>query len=298
MRTVRRTEFRTAETPAASTVHHPFGSPAGPGLFRVKGLQLPAYIQNVAHAFRRKGLSESEAIERAVGVVKDWASGRAPNGGHVHPDVQVAAAKAVAEWEAAKAAAHASGKRSNPFHAPPGPGGGEFTSGPGDSGAKQTASRPAAKTQQKAIPGGKAHQAAQDAARQAHRHQLLERAKANREKADALEAEIHTLEGQLHQKAHQAAAAKKAAAKAHQATHISSKARKTAVQKAAAKHHHHTQTATHLRKRIADLREQVKSLREHAGQLEAQAKNLRDLGLEAELRGGGWVPRPPAAPWR
>lgn len=36
-------QVRTAETPTASTVHHPFGSPSGPGLFHVKGLQLPAY---------------------------------------------------------------------------------------------------------------------------------------------------------------------------------------------------------------------------------------------------------------
>lgn len=102
-------ELRTAETPVVSTVHNPFGSPAGPGLFRVKGLQLPAYIQNVAHAFTRSGLPESEAIRRAVGVVQDWAAGRTPNGkGHVHPDVQAAALKAIAEWEAAKAAAHGS----------------------------------------------------------------------------------------------------------------------------------------------------------------------------------------------
>lgn len=107
-------QIRTAETPIVSTVHHPFGSPAGPGLFHVKGLQLPAYIQNVAHAFRRKGVPESEAIARAVGVVKDWAAGRAPGGGKVHPDVQAAAAKAVAEWEAAKAAAHGSKGRSLP----------------------------------------------------------------------------------------------------------------------------------------------------------------------------------------
>jgi len=101
--------LRTAETPIVSTVHNPFGSPAGPGLFRVKGLQLPAYIQNVAHAFARSGLPESEAIRRAVGVVQDWAAGRTPNGkGHVHPDVQAAAARAIAEWEAAKAAAHGS----------------------------------------------------------------------------------------------------------------------------------------------------------------------------------------------
>jgi HK97 family phage prohead protease len=97
-------ELRTAETPVISTVHSPIGSPAGPGLWHHKGLQLPAYIQNVAKAFLRKGVPESEAIARAVGVVKDWAAGRAPNGGHVHPDVQAAAAKAVAEWEALKAA--------------------------------------------------------------------------------------------------------------------------------------------------------------------------------------------------
>lgn len=102
-------ELRTAETPIVSTVHRPFGSPAGPGLFRVKGLQLPAYIQNVAHAFTRTGVPESEAIQRAIGVVQDWAAGRTPNGkGHVHPDVQAAAARAIAEWEAAKAAAHGS----------------------------------------------------------------------------------------------------------------------------------------------------------------------------------------------
>ena len=96
--------IRTAETPVVSTVHHPFGSPAGPGLWHHKNLQLPAYIQNVAHAFTRKGVPESEAIARAVGVVRDWAEGRAPNGGKVHPDVQAAAAKAIAEWEALKAA--------------------------------------------------------------------------------------------------------------------------------------------------------------------------------------------------
>jgi hypothetical protein len=105
-------EPRTAETPVVSTVHRPFGSPAGPGLFHVKGLQLPAYIQNVAHAFTAHGMPEPEAIERAIGVVRDWAEGRTPGGkGHVHPDVQAAAAKALAEWEADKAAAHAdSGK--------------------------------------------------------------------------------------------------------------------------------------------------------------------------------------------
>lgn len=97
----------TLETPAASTVHHPFGRPGGPGLWRHRNLQLPAYVQNVAHAFVRGGMGESEAIHKAVGVVKDWAAGRTPNGkGHVHPDVQAAAARAIAEWERLRAQAH------------------------------------------------------------------------------------------------------------------------------------------------------------------------------------------------
>lgn len=66
-----------------------------------------AYIQNVAHAFVRGGMDESGAIHKAVGVVKDWAAGRTPNGrGHVHPDVQAAASKAIAEWERLRAQAH------------------------------------------------------------------------------------------------------------------------------------------------------------------------------------------------
>jgi hypothetical protein len=100
----------TAETPAASTVPHPFGSPTGPGLWHVKGMMLPAYIQNVAHALLRDGAAqdEADAIQKAVGIVQDWAAGRTPNGkGRVHADVQAAASKAVAEWEAKRARAHA-----------------------------------------------------------------------------------------------------------------------------------------------------------------------------------------------
>jgi len=108
------TERRTAETPVVSTVHAPFGSPEGPGLFHVKGLQLPAYIQNVAHAFTRSGHDESSAIHMAVGVVENWAAGHDGHGNKVHPDVQAAAARAVAEWEAARAAAHGSSGRSYP----------------------------------------------------------------------------------------------------------------------------------------------------------------------------------------
>ena len=103
-------ERRTAETPVASTVHEPFGSPSGPGLFHVKGLQLPAYVQHVAHHLVAMGHPESQAIGIAVGIIRDWAAGHSPGGGQVHPDVQAAASKALAEWEAAKGAAHGKGR--------------------------------------------------------------------------------------------------------------------------------------------------------------------------------------------
>ena len=104
------TERRTAETPTASTVHEPFGSPSGPGLFHVKGLQLPAYVQHVAHHLVAMGHPEGQAIGMAVGIIRDWAAGHDGHGHHVHPDVQAAASKALAEWEAAKAAAHGKGR--------------------------------------------------------------------------------------------------------------------------------------------------------------------------------------------
>jgi hypothetical protein len=99
----------TLDTPRASTQPNPWGTPDGPGLWHHKGLMLPAYIQNVSKALARGGLGESQAIHKAVGIVEDWKDGRTPNGkGHVHPDVQAAAAKAWAEWEAKRAEAHTS----------------------------------------------------------------------------------------------------------------------------------------------------------------------------------------------
>lgn len=59
---------------------------------------LPPYVQHVAHALVKKGTPESEAIQKAVGIVKNWAEGK----GHVHPAIKAAAAKAIAEWEAKK----------------------------------------------------------------------------------------------------------------------------------------------------------------------------------------------------
>jgi hypothetical protein len=93
----------TAETGVASTVHHPLGTKS---LWNLKGRQqLPAYIQNVAHALIRSGSAagESDAIHKAVGIVEGWARGHAAGGRKVSPTVQAAAARAVAEWEAIRA---------------------------------------------------------------------------------------------------------------------------------------------------------------------------------------------------
>jgi hypothetical protein len=109
----------TAETAAASTTPEPFGKPSGPGLWRVKGMMLPAYVQHVAHDLMEQGSasSVSQAIQMAVGIIKKWASGTPVGGetkvghpahpGHIHPDVQAAAQKAIAEWNQKRARAHA-----------------------------------------------------------------------------------------------------------------------------------------------------------------------------------------------
>lgn len=82
----------------------------GPGpLWHTPGLQLPAYIQHVAaRLMSSQGLDRSRAIATAVAIIKRWASG-APSGGEKRVDATTVAAarKALAEWEAAKAKAHA-----------------------------------------------------------------------------------------------------------------------------------------------------------------------------------------------
>lgn len=63
---------------------------------------LPLYIRAIAQALIRSGHTESEAIQLAVGTAKNWAAGE----GKVKPETRARAAKAVAEWEAKKVAAH------------------------------------------------------------------------------------------------------------------------------------------------------------------------------------------------
>lgn len=90
------------KTAALSVTPSPFStSKTSNWVARVGGL--PAYIQNVAKGIMKSGKTESQAIGIAVGIMKNWASGR----GKVKPEVRAAAAKALAEWEAKKAASHA-----------------------------------------------------------------------------------------------------------------------------------------------------------------------------------------------
>jgi phage head maturation protease len=93
---------RTAETATASTVHEPVGTPGGPGLWKHKTWQLPPYIQHLANDLKAK-VGESRAIEMAVGIVRNWSEGHDGKGNKVSAEVQAAAAKNIAQWDAMKA---------------------------------------------------------------------------------------------------------------------------------------------------------------------------------------------------
>lgn len=85
---------------ALASTPHPLGKNP---LWHVKGLTLPPYIENIAAALIGAGHTESDAISIAVGVIKRWAAG----GGKVDAGTRAAAAKALGEWEKARAEAHA-----------------------------------------------------------------------------------------------------------------------------------------------------------------------------------------------
>ena len=95
----------SAQTPALAVTPSPWGSPSGPGLWRHKGWKLPDYVEQVSKGIRKSGraASEAEAIQMALGVLRRWASGA----GKVTPEVRAASAKAIADYAALKARAHA-----------------------------------------------------------------------------------------------------------------------------------------------------------------------------------------------
>jgi hypothetical protein len=99
----------TPRTPEASTTVKPTVPPGGPGLFHIKGRNLPPYMEHLwFHLVARYG--KHDAYRVANGIVHKWAAGINPGGKHptkTHPDVRAAAQKNIAEWEKDKADAHA-----------------------------------------------------------------------------------------------------------------------------------------------------------------------------------------------
>lgn len=95
----------SADTGRLASTPHPFGKPGGPGLWNVKNMELPPYIQNIARALLRTGRAKSlsQAIAIAKGATNRWSRG----GGHVSPEVRAASAKTNADWDAKRAVAHA-----------------------------------------------------------------------------------------------------------------------------------------------------------------------------------------------
>jgi hypothetical protein len=64
---------------------------------------LPEYICEIARSIMKSGKSKSNAIQIAIGQVKNWASGQ----GNVNADTRAKAAAAVAQWTKMKASAKA-----------------------------------------------------------------------------------------------------------------------------------------------------------------------------------------------
>lgn len=79
-------------------------------LFNTPGASLPGYVREIARELMKKGKTKSEAVQMAIGICKRWAAEGKPK-----------AVAAIAEWEAAKAKAHATPNKSdlsNPVYAP------------------------------------------------------------------------------------------------------------------------------------------------------------------------------------
>jgi hypothetical protein len=93
----------SAQTPALASTPHPFGKPGGPGLWGVKNMQLPPYIQNIAHALLRTGRAKdlSQAIAMARAATKRWLHGK-----NTSPEVRAASGASDADWKAKQAMAH------------------------------------------------------------------------------------------------------------------------------------------------------------------------------------------------
>lgn len=94
----------SADTGRLATEPHPFGKPGGPGLWGVKGMELPPYVQNIARALLRTGRAKtlSQAIAMAKGATNRWVHGK-----NTSPEVRSASAGANSQWASKQVTAHA-----------------------------------------------------------------------------------------------------------------------------------------------------------------------------------------------
>lgn len=80
---------------------HPTGH--GGDNFVTRGGGFDPYLRAIINALKRKGHSESQAVQIAIGTVQRWARGE----GSVSAATRARAAKSLARWEALRAKAHA-----------------------------------------------------------------------------------------------------------------------------------------------------------------------------------------------
>jgi hypothetical protein len=176
----------SAQTPALATTPHPFGKPGGPGLWHQKGMELPPYIQNIAHAILRQGRARdlSHAIAIAKASTAKWANTSK------HAEVRSASQATNTDWDAKRAIAHAhanvsavvraielvgtaAGAAKDTHVAAGSPAGGQFGSGGGGGGAQSAAN---SKASQKAALLKRAAGLRAQAARLARQIALLKKA--------------------------------------------------------------------------------------------------------------------------
>jgi hypothetical protein len=99
----------SAKTAALEVTPAPIGKPNGPGLWFVKGMQMPPYFQNVRNALIRSGHDVGSASAITWGAMRRWAVG----GGNVHPEVRDAARKTLASLKVKEGIAHATTEHAN-----------------------------------------------------------------------------------------------------------------------------------------------------------------------------------------
>jgi hypothetical protein len=164
----------SARTAMLERTPAPRGRPGGPGLYGVKGMGHTAYEQQIVKALiEKRGMPPGKAYAIARAAIRKWSRG----GGHVHPEVRAAAGRAEAGelQRQARAKAHAIDPWEvadtlvelavislyNPYHAPPGAGGGQFVTAQGSGGAQQ---QQAARKREAAQVAARKRQAGQAAA--------------------------------------------------------------------------------------------------------------------------------------